>query len=94
MVLQHLVSGSQVKGFGICSRRLFDLNLYGCGARCIMLYAITLRGDTTYASPVLRLIWCMRPLPESASRPRPVTVVLPQCAMLFTSQRMLSVGMN
>ena len=84
-VLQNLVSGNHVNGVGIWSRRLFDLNLYGCGACCIILYAITFRGETTYSSPVLRLIWWMRPLPERARRPRPVTVVLPQWAMLFAS---------
>ena len=29
IVLQNLVSGSRVNGFGICSRKLFDLNRYG-----------------------------------------------------------------
>lgn len=57
IVRQKRVSGSIVKGFGICIRRRFALNLYGVGACCIMLYAIRLLGCTTYSSPVLRVIW-------------------------------------
>ena len=49
----------------------------------MMLYAITLLGCTTYSSPVLSEIWCISPFPDSASSPLPVTVVLPQCAMLI-----------
>lgn len=56
IVRQNLVSGSQLMGFGICRRMLLLLNLYGCGGCCIMLYAITLLGCTTYWSPVLRWI--------------------------------------
>lgn len=41
MVLQNLVSGKRAKGFGICRRKWLDLNRYGNGACCIMVYAIT-----------------------------------------------------
>lgn len=53
----------------------------------MMLYAITLLGCTTYSSPVFSIIWWMRPLPDKVIRPRPETVVLPQCARLLVGQR-------
>lgn len=86
IVRQNLVSGNHVNGLGICSRKVFDLNRYGCGACCMILYAMTLLGCTTYSSPVLSVIWCIKPFPDSANRPLPVTVVLPQCARLFANQ--------
>lgn len=90
IVRQNLVSGSHVIGFGICSLKLLDLKRYGCGGCCIILYAITLLGWTTYSSPVLSDIWWMRPLPESARRPRPETSVLPQCDKLLVHQHTYS----
>lgn len=56
IVRQNLVSGIQELGLGIWKRSRFALNLYGCGGYCIMLYAMTLLGWTTYSSPVLRVI--------------------------------------
>lgn len=39
-------------------------------------------GCTTYSSSFPRLIWYICPRPTSASNPRPVTNVFPQCAKL------------
>ncbi len=39
-----------------------------------------------YDSPALRTIWDIEPWPARASRPRPVTSELPQCARLLNNQ--------
>lgn len=57
IVRQKRVSGNQLVGLGIWNLSRLALNRYGCGACCMMLYAMMLLGCTTYSSPVLRVIW-------------------------------------